>query len=58
MGNDGVNGIANVKKVSGKTYAQDEQSSDVYGMSKIAINNSSINHIFPAHELAQCINGI
>jgi len=58
MGNDGVEGIANIKKVNGKTYAQDEKSSDVFGMSQVAINMGVIDNIIPADKLAESINSI
>jgi len=58
MGNDGVDGIINIKKANGRTYAQDEKTSDVFGMSKVAINSGVIDHIISANELAEYINSI
>ncbi len=58
MGNDGVDGMENVKKAHGKTYAQDEESSEIYGMSKLAIEANSINSIISATDLAEIINNL
>ncbi len=58
MGNDGVTGISNIKKAHGKTYAQDEESSDVFGMSRVAINKGVIDNILSADKLADSINKI
>ena len=43
MGNDGVDGIKNIKDKGGKTYAQDEKSCVVYGMPKEAIKIGAID---------------
>ena len=58
MGNDGVAGIANIKKANGKTFAQDEDTSDVFGMSKLAINMGVIDNIISSTELAKSVNNI
>ena len=58
MGDDGVKGIENVKKANGKTFAQDEQSSDVFGMGKLAIDKGFIDTVFSADQLAPIINSM
>jgi len=45
MGYDGVNGIKAIKQNGGKTFAQDEQSSQVFGMPKAAIESKVIDRI-------------
>jgi len=45
MGNDGVDGIKNIKNRGGKTYAQDEASCTVYGMPREAVKIGAINKI-------------
>jgi len=45
MGNDGVDGIKNIKNKGGKTYAQDEASCTVYGMPKEAVKIGAINRV-------------
>ena len=45
MGFDGVDGIANIKKQGGFTFAQDEQSSQVFGMAKVAIEKGVIDKV-------------
>lgn len=45
MGNDGVKGIENIKKAGGKTYAQDEESCEIFGMAKLAIDRGYIDMV-------------
>ena len=56
MGNDGVEGIKNIKKIGGKTFAQDEQSCLVFGMPKVAINEHSIDMVLTPQEIASQIS--
>ena len=56
MGNDGVEGIKNIKKTGGKTFAQDEQSCVVFGMPKVAINENSIDMVLTPKEIATQIS--
>ncbi|WP_040236326.1 chemotaxis protein CheB [Borrelia crocidurae] len=45
MGNDGSREIGDIKKAGGVTIAQDEKSSVVFGMPKIAIEENNIDYI-------------
>ncbi len=45
MGNDGAEGISHIKSIGGVTYAQDEETSVIWGMPKVAINTGKIDHI-------------
>ena len=51
MGSDGVRGMQNIKKAEGMTIAQDEKSSIVFGMPKVAIDNGCIDLILPLEDI-------
>ncbi|MEA3315508.1 MAG: CheB methylesterase domain-containing protein [Campylobacterota bacterium] len=53
MGNDGVKGISNIKKNGGKTFAQNELSSKVFGMPKSAIKLGIIDKIIDIDEIVR-----
>ena len=55
MGSDGVEGIKNIKTSGGKTYAQDEQSCTVFGMSKVAIESKMIDEIIKPEDIVSQI---
>ncbi len=52
MGRDGVEGIRQIKAAGGKTIAQDENSSVVFGMPKVAIENNLIDLVLPLNEIS------
>jgi len=52
MGNDGVAGIGDIKSAGGLAIAQDEASSVIYGMNKIAVQCKYIDKILPPREIA------
>jgi len=56
MGNDGVKGIENIKKAGGKTYAQDEQSCEVFGMAKLAVDRGYIDKTINPSDIPTLIN--
>ena len=55
MGYDGVAGISKIKENGGKTFAQNEQSSKVFGMPKAAIEANVIDKVICQDEIAGCI---
>jgi two-component system, chemotaxis family, protein-glutamate methylesterase/glutaminase len=55
MGNDGANGIANVRRAGGFVFAQDEASSTVWGMPRAAIESGSVNEVVSLGNLAKSI---
>lgn len=55
MGSDGCLGIEAILRKGGKTLAQDEASSVVYGMNKNAIDKLLINHTLPLDKLASTL---
>ncbi|MCP4346908.1 MAG: chemotaxis-specific protein-glutamate methyltransferase CheB [Desulfobacterales bacterium] len=52
MGDDGVNGIRKIIEAGGITIAQDEKSSAIYGMPKVAIEKGYINRIISLDKIA------
>ncbi len=55
MGRDGATGIQNIRKKGGFTIAQDEATSVVFGMNKVAINENGINDIVPLQNITMKI---
>lgn len=52
MGNDGVVGMNAIKDVHGVTIAQDEETSLVFGMPKMAIESGCVDSIAPLENIA------
>jgi two-component system, chemotaxis family, protein-glutamate methylesterase/glutaminase len=52
MGNDGVDGLAAIRAAGGKTIAQNQESSVVFGMPGAAIARGIVDHVVPGDELA------
>lgn len=55
MGHDGTEGVRWVKKNCGKTIAQDEASSLIFGMPKSVIDAGDADYVVPLHEIADKI---
>lgn len=55
MGEDGAGGIGDIRKAGGRTIAQDEKSSVVFGMARAAINRGHIDEVVPLDEMAGAI---
>jgi two-component system chemotaxis response regulator CheB len=51
MGRDGATGIHNIRNKGGFTIAQDEATSVVFGMNKVAIHEDGINDIVPLQNI-------
>jgi len=51
MGSDGAAGIAKIHNAGGTTLAQDEASSVIFGMNKIAIERGAVQQVLPADEI-------
>ncbi|MFC1474411.1 chemotaxis protein CheB [bacterium] len=58
MGKDGVEGLRSIKQAGGVTMAQDRQSSAIYGMARIAVDENLIDHIVPLNRMAGEISRI
>ena len=52
MGSDGARGLARVKAVGGTTWAQDEASSVVYGMNRVAIESGAVQQVLALDDIA------
>ena len=55
MVKDGVNGLLQIKQAGGKTFAQDEESSVVFGMPREAIKLKAAQEVVPLAYMAQKI---
>jgi two-component system chemotaxis response regulator CheB len=55
MGRDGVDGMGAVRRAGGKTIAQDEATSAIFGMPKRAIEAGHTDEVLPAHGIAEGI---
>jgi two-component system chemotaxis response regulator CheB len=51
MGEDGAAGIKSIKAVGGRTIAQDEETSAVFGMPKRAIETGYVDNVLPIEEI-------
>lgn len=52
MGSDGVEGLAAIRAAAGKTFAQSQESSVVFGMPGAAIARGVVDHVVHGDELA------
>lgn len=55
MGNDGAQGLLQMKRKGARTLAQDEASCVVFGMPREAIQMGAVDHILPLNNMAQGI---
>ncbi|MFC1668907.1 chemotaxis response regulator protein-glutamate methylesterase [Spirochaetota bacterium] len=55
MGKDGADGIKNIKKKGGFTIAQNEETSVVYGMNRVAVEKGVIDEIVPLFNIIKKI---
>jgi len=53
MGEDGVEGMRAIKGAEGKTIAQDEATSLIFGMPRRAIEEGSVDKVLPVFEVSQ-----
>jgi two-component system chemotaxis response regulator CheB len=55
MGKDGAAGAAKIRASGGQTIAQDEASSTIFGMPRVAIDMGAIDYILPPREIAEVL---
>ncbi len=55
MGRDGAEGITRIREAGGKTIAQNEETSIVYGMNRVAVEKGGIDDIVPLSEIPKKI---
>ncbi|MBN1521527.1 MAG: chemotaxis-specific protein-glutamate methyltransferase CheB [Candidatus Aureabacteria bacterium] len=53
MGSDGCEGLMEIRRKGGRTLAQDEVTSIVYGMPKVAFETGAAEKIFPIEKIGQ-----
>lgn len=53
MGRDGAMGMERIHRAGGITLAQDEASSVVFGMNKIAIDRGAVQHVLAVNQIAR-----
>lgn len=53
MGEDGVDGLARIERAGGVTIAQDEETSVVFGMPRVAIERGAASEILPLDTIAE-----
>jgi two-component system chemotaxis response regulator CheB len=52
MGSDGARGIEAIRRAGGATLAQDEASSVIFGMNKVAVDGGHVQQVLPASGMA------
>jgi two-component system chemotaxis response regulator CheB len=57
MGSDGAEGIGEIMAAGGMTMAQDEASSVVFGMPKVAIERGAIRKIVSLSDMGSALAG-
>jgi two-component system chemotaxis response regulator CheB len=55
MGRDGATGLKNIRNAGGFTLAQDETTSVVYGMNRVAVEEGGVREIVPLGEITKKI---
>ena len=52
MGSDGAKGMAHIHQRGGMTLGQDEASSVIYGMNRVAIESGAVHHLLDVAQIA------
>ena len=55
MGHDGIMGIEAIKKAGGRTIAQDEETSVIFGMNKLAIEKGCVDRVVSLENIVDAI---
>ncbi len=51
MGKDGTEGLSHIKSIGGVTFAQDENTSVIWGMPKAAINTGKVDYVLSPKDI-------
>ena len=55
MGDDGARGLLEMKEAGAQTIAQDEKTSVVFGMPKVAVELGAVDHVIPLDQIARLL---
>ena len=58
MGRDGAAGMGHIRQAGGVTIAQDEASSVIYGMNRVAVERGHVQHLVPLGEMASTMQSL
>jgi two-component system chemotaxis response regulator CheB len=58
MGRDGADGLLAMRQAGARTAAQDEETSIVYGMPKVAFEEKAADTVLPLQKIASWISGV
>lgn len=58
MGRDGAEGLLKMRQSGARTAAQDEETSVVYGMPKVAFEEKAADTVLPLEKIARWISGV
>jgi two-component system chemotaxis response regulator CheB len=58
MGRDGAQGLLDIRRAGGRTIAQDEATSVVYGMPREAVLLGAVERVLPLHEIGPALAGL
>ncbi len=58
MGKDGAEGLLAIRQSGGATFAQDEETSAVFGMPRAAIELGAAERVLPLHQIAPALIGL
>lgn len=55
MGKDGAEGIRHIKAIGGVTFAQDQESSAIFGMPKAAFETGAVDYVSPPDKIGRLL---
>ena len=58
MGEDGARGLGAIQQAGGRTLAQDESTSIVFGMARAAVNLNTVDEVLPLNKIGPRLAGL